>query len=369
MNKRVLFLCNTVYQTMVALWLKHRLMPDRTVDLIVTDHMNGAAQLRDRIEQLGIYDRVFFAQTLPEARYAVQRSSWQEHRGRLDPMWLVRQYVPLNDRDYDELFIANFDGFSQLLLTGLSHRNPGLRLSVFEDGLSTYCLFEQFYRSFETFYVTPSDPIRKFLHERVYRLRPLYGNLSRLLVFNPDCMQWDPGCPVVEAPKIDTGDQAFRTLVNRAFGYENSRDRYDRKYLFFEESFFADHYEVNDVELVEQLAQRVGKENVMVKIHPRNPVNRFAEKGYKTNVDTSIPWEVILLNLEDVSDMVFVTVASSTILNPIMIFGKRIRAYSLYPCLTKIPPVLQGRSWEFLNRLFETYSDMITLCDSMEQIQ
>ena len=76
-------------------------------------------------------------------------------------------------------------------------------------------------------------------------------------------------------PKIDAGDAAFRSLVNRAFGYEISTDRYDRKYLFFEESFFADHYPINDPELVDRLAQRVGKENLMVKIHPRNPVNRF----------------------------------------------------------------------------------------------
>ena len=54
MNKRVLFLCNTVYQTMVALWLKHRVMPGQAADLIVTDHMNGSEQLRERIELLAL---------------------------------------------------------------------------------------------------------------------------------------------------------------------------------------------------------------------------------------------------------------------------------------------------------------------------
>lgn len=368
MNNKKLFLCNTVYQVMVALWLKHSRLDGQRADLIVTDHMNGAAQLRERIAELGLYENVYFAKTLTESRYKSGRSSKENLRANLDPMWMVRQYAPLDDRSYDELYIANFDGFSQLLFTGLSHRNPKLKLSAFEDGLSTYCLFEQYYHDFEHFYGKPSDFLRKFLHEKIYRLRPLYGNLSQVLVFNPDCMQWDPGCPVVGVPKIDTKDQVYRQLVNRAFGYENSRDRYDRKYLFFEESFFADHYEVNDVELVEQLATRVGKENMMVKIHPRNPVNRFAEKGYKTNVDTSIPWEVILMNLDDIQDMVLVTVASSTILNPIMIFGKRVRAYSLYPCLTKIPPVLEGKSWEFLYQLFGKYSDMITLCDNIDQI-
>ena len=369
MKNKKLFLCNTVYQVMVALWLKHSLMPEQPADLIVTDHMNGAEQLRERIAGLGLYENVYFARTLKEARYKAGRTRKENLRANLDPMSLVRQYAELNDQDYSELCIANFDGFSQLLYTGLSHRNPRLRLSAFEDGLSTYCLFEQYYHDFEHYYGTPSDPVRRFLHDKVYRLRPLYGNLKQLLVFNPECMQWDPGCPVVAVPKIDTKDPAFRRIVNTAFGYEGSRDRYDRKYLFFEESFFADHYEINDVELVEQLAKRVGKENLMVKIHPRNPVNRFAQLGYKTNVDTSIPWEVILMNLDDVSNMVFITVASSTILNPIMIFGQKIRAYSLYPCLTKIPETLRGRSWEFLHSLFLRYDNMITLCDDVDQIQ
>lgn len=369
MNKRVLFLCNTVYQTLVALWLKHRVMPGQAADLIVTDHMNGAGQLRERIAALGLYENVWFARTRKESRYETNRSRKEAVLGNLDPMGLVRQYVPLNSRDYSALYAANFDGFTQLLFNGLSHRNPGLELHVFEDGLSTYCLFEQYYQGFAHFYGEPADPIRRFLHKKVYRLRPVYGNLTRLLVFDPDCMQWDPGCPVTQVPRIDTGDAAFRSMVNRAFGYETSPDRYDRKYLFFEESFFADKYPINDTELVDRLAARVGKENMMVKIHPRNPVNRFAEKGYKTNVDTAIPWEVILMNLDDAENMIFVTVASSTILNPIMIFGKRIRAYSLYPCLTQIPPTLQGRSWEFLRQLFGKYSDMITLCESIDQIQ
>lgn len=58
---------------------------------------------------------------------------------------------------------------------------------------------------------------------------------------------------------------------------------------------------VNDVELIEALADKVGKQNMMVKIHPRNPVNRFEKLGYKTNHNTAIPWEVIVMNTDDIS--------------------------------------------------------------------
>ena len=138
MKNKKLFLCNTVYQVMVALWLKYSRLADQPVDLIVTDHMNGAEQLRERIAGLDLYENVYFARTLKEARYKAGRTHKENLRANLDPMWLVRQYADLNDRDYSELYIANFDGFSQLLFNGLSRRNPKLELSAFEDGLSTF---------------------------------------------------------------------------------------------------------------------------------------------------------------------------------------------------------------------------------------
>ena len=119
---------------------------------------------------------------------------------------------------------------------------------------------------------------------------------------------------------------------------------------------------------MEELASYVGKENIMVKIHPRNPINRFAERGFKTNKDTSIPWEVLLLTGEDFDKKIYLTVASSAILNPIMVFGMKIRAYSLFPCLSVIPMRLQGSAWEFLKELFEHYPNMINICDNMSKL-
>ncbi len=365
-NKR-LFLCNSVYQTLVAIWLRYHDFPDDPCDLILSDHSKGGRELAEKLRSSGVFRRVWFAETLEEARNRVRHSRMEVLLGNLMPYRMLRRQIPLED-NYTDVYFANFDKFSQIFVNALFHRNPATKLHVFEDGLSTYCLFEQYYLDNRDYYGKKPAGLKAFLHRRIYRLRTIYGNLSEVLVFNPDCMQWDPGCPVVGMDKMSGEDEGFRRLVIRIFDYEASEDRYDRRYLFLEESFFADGFPVNDVELVEQLSAAVGRDNLMVKIHPRNPSNRFAGLGYKTNRDTTIPWEVILMNMGDVSDKVLITVASSTILNPIMIFGMPVRAYSLYPCLTTIPPVLEGKYWEFLNRLFEKYSDMITICNSVAEI-
>lgn len=367
---RQLFLCNSVYQVMVALWMKHRYYKENVSDIIISNHMNGGKEIAHRLEETELYEKVFYVESLDESRYRVKRNKLERISMNLDANLALKKYVTLCDK-YTDLYLANFDGFSQMMFTALSRKNNNLKLHVFEDGLSTYCEIEKYYKYFEHHYYEPSDDkniCKYILHKYIYRLRPLYGNVSDLYVFNPEQMKWDPKCPVYGLEKIEQSDKKFKALVNQVFAVDKSEDKYDCKYIFFEESFFADGESINDVELVEQLAERVGKENIMIKIHPRNPVNRFAELGYKTNKDTSIPWEVILMTMDDVENKVFLTVASSTILNPIMIFGTKIKAFSLYPCLTIVPKRLQGESWEFLKELFLQYPEMITICDNINII-
>ena len=94
----------------------------------------------------------------------------------------------------------------------------------------------------------------------------------------------------------------------------------DRPVLFFEESYPCDGVEIGDVALMDRVAELVGKENIFVKIHPRNRENRFEQAGYATNRDTAMPWELIVLN-SSFERTLFMTVGSSAATNPYTIFG------------------------------------------------
>lgn len=368
MKKRVLFLCNTVYQVMVATWIKHHCLQNIYGDIVVTNHMNGSMQITERIKSVGCFNQVFYSETLDESRYRVKRTRIQRIFGDIFPVHQLKTYLKFEHK-YTDLYVANFDGFTQMIFNGLSHKNKKLRLHLYEDGISTYCLFKKYYNDMKEYYGTDNSIFKVFMRDKVYKKRNVYGNLDEIHVFNPNIMTWNPGCTITGIDRIDPTDVQYKKLINEIFSYENSIDKYDSKYIYFEESFFADGYRVNDIELIQKLANQVGKENIMIKIHPRNPENRFEKLGYKTNKDTSIPWELILLNIDNITNKVFITIASQAILNPIMIFGMQIKAYSLYPCLTQIPETLKGESWEFLYGLFRKYSDMIYMCDNIKCIE
>lgn len=50
---RQLFVCNSVYQVLVAMWIKYIYHQREVSDLIISDHMNGAKTLTENIKKNG----------------------------------------------------------------------------------------------------------------------------------------------------------------------------------------------------------------------------------------------------------------------------------------------------------------------------
>ena len=365
---RNLFVCNSVYQILVAMWIQYACCGDTPADMIVSDHMNGGEALCKRLRKSSMFENVYYVENVSFAKFQKRIHRLERIEASLMPNRFLDRFVHLEHR-YSSIYLANVDYFSQLLFDAASHKNPEVKLFIYEDGLFTYSrLYEKDYAGT---YIPVTQPLKKFLHRHIYRKRTIYGHVAGMLLFNPDNMNWTPPFPVQALLKIDRTDEQFRTLCNLVFDYSQSVDQYDRKYIFMEESFYAEGAALNDLEVIEQLAQRVGKDNIMVKIHPRNPENRFASLGFKTNKNTSIPWEVILMNLENASDKRLITVSSSSILNPILIFGLPIKAYSIYYCVDYEhchSRLLSGEMWETAKKMFEKHSDVITICHSIDEI-
>lgn len=365
---RQLFVCNSVYQIFVVLWIKYVYYQEERSDLVISDHMNGARTLVDSIKKVGAFDQVYYVESNAFAKHKIALHRKQRIIMSMFPNRALKSFVKLDEK-YSELYVANVDYFSQLLFDALAHRDSKLKFIIYEDGLFTYSrLYEEDYKST---YIPVKSLIKKMIHSVVYRKKTIYGNVTKLMVFNPENMAWIPEFHVEQLKKIDSYDDTFRKICNQVFSYDKSTDVYDRKYIFLEESFFAEGAQIDDLEVIEKLAERVGRDEIMVKIHPRNPHNRFSELGYKTNQDTSIPWELILMNV-DMSDKVLITISSSSILNPILVLGQGVKAYSIYECVDHEhchSRLLSGEMWEIAYRLFTKYSDMITICHSVDEIE
>ena len=362
--KKGLFVCNSVYQILVASWIKYTYFQSDSFDVIVTDHMNGYESIAANLAETGLFDNVHIVNSKDYVHCDGERYSNFIEKAfyyRFPDKELKKYFVP--DRKYDIVFFANYDTFARLLFDVLKRKNKNISLNIYEDGLASYSVLTKKYYNIQK---PSASKLKAFVNKHVFNCQYMHGNIERLYIFNKDLSEWNPDCELFEIKKIDCRDEKFKSCINRVFDYQNLKDTYDEKYIFFEESFYAETGFTEDVELIEELAKRVGKDNLLIKIHPRNPENRFEKLGYKTNKDTAIPWEVIALN-KDLTDKVLISISSTSILNPKSILDIDVRVVSIVKCLKNKPKLIND---EFYNTLmsFCDYFDNIELADSIEEI-
>lgn len=331
--------------------MKISILKDDCSDIIISDHMNDGEKIATNLMETNIFSNVTFVRTLDFKKKGV--------RGRIRnllllffPQRFLSKMFKIKAR-YDVLYLANADLFSKLLFHTISNdifcrfRNKKLSVNLFEDGVAIYT--KMFGRWFNNATLAYSDRIP------FYHPKNLYQATKKVYVFDKEGFQWSHDLSVELLPKIDINQENdFLSTVNKVFGYSEMKDKYDKKYIFMEESFYVEKQGVDDIGLLNKIAEQVGKENIMVKIHPRNPVNRFKELGYKTNEDTCIPWEVIIAN-QDMSDKTLLTVSSSSVLNPARIFGIYPKVELLYTELNEIPPMLRTGLLDVSISVFDKY--------------
>lgn len=358
--RNVLMICNTPYQIFVAVWLKMTELRDVNADIVISNHMNESERIYNNIQKTDLFSHIYYAASR-NMQYIGSRRDVLIYI--LCPDKQLKRYINLNKK-YDAIYFANCDNFTKLvyhtITNGLNRKtkNKDIKAYMFEDGISTYSkLMEQYYES--------CKPV-KFRKLPMYKPKVIYHNISGIYAFDPSSFMWQPDTEIRRLKKVEGNVGRFKNVMNTIFEYNSMPDKYDRKYIFMEESFYAEGYDVNDIEMVNKIAEIVGKDNMMVKIHPRNPENRFKELGYKTNVNTFVPWEVIQLNQIE-NEYVFFAISSASIINPIKVFGGKIKSYSLYNCLSNVPKILKGPLWEATEYTYKKYYPMIKIIDSISE--
>jgi len=360
-KRDILFVCNTVFQCMTAITLKHKEFEHDNVDIIISDHMNESYDLYKRIEGINLFREVFYVETKEYAYYKenIPNNFWEKLRDEAFPHFGKFQIT----NRYDIFMIYNVDRFAQTLFSILAKKNKFIEVKLYDEGFSTYTtIYKEFINSISN--ISKKKNILRFFTKRRY----LHENITGLYLFEPDLICWDCPYPVHKIVKADINDVEYKNILNNVFGYENIRDTYDARVIFFEEAFSHENIDIGDIELVETLGEIVGKENIFIKIHPRNPNNRFKKLGYKTNLDTGIPWEIIALN-NDFSDRVFVTISSSAVLTPRTIFGQNTKTFFLYKCLEKKSPYINDSTEQYFKRFSEKFGDDFYIVNEIEQFK
>ena len=323
-EQRILFISNTYMQLITAIQLKLSIFKDAQADLILSDHSVNAHSICERLQSCGIFSRIH---NINSKKIIYEQGKLADLKDVVSVTFhLGDKFKSLlwQDTAYHAIFYYNLE---PLLACAYDE-------SV-KNGVKPQCIcYEEGILSYESIvYGYNAGPRMKAIHY----LRGLLHkeNVSDLTkdfyIYYPELFPSDRGA-CHKIPRLSREDHIFIKTVNAIFDYHPEEERYPQKYLFFASSADIDGNPVGETELVMQISDMVGKENFLVKMHPRDGRHVYEEQGITVSRNSAVPWEVIQLN-HHFEDHVFLSVSSGSVLNASAMLGDRIPTYYLYPLI------------------------------------
>lgn len=318
-KKSVVVVSNTIYQLLVLLQMKLTVFKDMDVDLFVTDWSVDIFKYVENGKKLNLFRDIRYIETLEYVKkYGKyeQKDAWGEIKYCMGRYQEVKKIVGKIEK-YDYFFNANMSVFEYAFYDVLKRKNKRLKLYLFEEGLATY-------RAMDAHLINDFNNIFRGKYSIIYKLTG-YGkalkNIEGVFLFSPQFCSWKLREKFYKIPKISKENVDTIEKINSLFGYRKlDGDMLQKKVIFFEDGLYEDGFHLNDVQLLDTIAEYVGAENILVKLHPRSRKDRFP--AYPKFPDIGIPWEVFYLN-GDLADAKLVTVLSGSVIQPPLAFGDK----------------------------------------------
>lgn len=356
---RLLFLCSSPYQVLVACCILNYCYCDCKADIIIADHITDYERLADNIKKNNmLFENVYTAKIKEYTDFWINSSRVKKIINLISRK-KIENTIEIENK-YDMFFCSNIDGFQVMFYAYLKRfNNRNIKACFFEDGLSLYSIGGEYFKSNNSFL--------KSKLKTIFGLDYLSEQIKEFYVFRPECMAWSPNVTVKKIPNINKNDKEFIDCLNELFGYNDLVDNYNKKIVYFESGNLS-WKQSFDIKLLDVFLEYVTKDDIMVKIHPRDESNRFKNKGYHTNVNRYVPWEIIAVN-NDFENTILVTMGSQSVIMPYVLLGKKVKAiildklYEEYECQNT-------RFLDYLNEFyFSKYPDMFFEPKSIEELK
>ncbi len=316
-----LFRCETFYHLINAINIKMMLLKDEEADLVLT-HSCDFSNIIPKIEKKGIFANVFYSKEYWKdsvelnEKASTKRSSMTKDPASFlyDEPWLKKQY----DTIYIPTLTASYFYLAYFSFCRRFGNSP--KIYLFEDGTDTYSRNNNNIIKIRSGICTDISKVpSEFRFE---------NNYAGVLVYEPELCQHSNEIPIMSIPKMT--DSVYETL-KEVFGWEALPSE---KYIYFSEPFHDEFINNNEMQLLDRIADKVGKENIIVKLHPRSTFEQFSDKGYKLMKNVSVPWEIIAAD-KNVEQKIIMAVSSTTILSPMFIHDYDTKAIMLMDLITK----------------------------------
>lgn len=321
MRQHILYICTTYYQLILAIHMKYNIKENCFSDVILTDNSKNADKIVKNLNDNKVFDHSFYAASshldMPVRSIAQFVSDTLKASVGINKE-LKRK---LKKNQYDEMIFYNQNMFVYMVYAYIAKYNSAVMLSRYEEGITSYNLQYAMEKSIRR---QALILIRKIMGKKV-----LDNAVQKFYCMYPKLYHGDLRVDLI--PEFER-NKRFVADINKTFGITKI-PAIKEKYIYFVTAH--DYRSINPIgeqKLLLKLADLLGKENLIVKNHPRVNLSEIKNRNIKIYKDSYIPWEAILFN-ENYADHVFLTSISGSLLLVNLMQEKGAETYFLYPLL------------------------------------
>ena len=323
-----LFYCNSTVSLISSIQIRLTELMRENADILITDDVKGASEIAARMKRLKLFRKVI---------YVKGRNFEYKGAGRLKHLAKIikanfddaetKRYIDLlgNDkRGWDILYFYDYNLFLCALYDLSLSENRSVRCVRFDEGILCYPNLDKMKGK------------RILINEMLRKLRKKSGLLPAIQmyeIFLPEVLkEFVTSARILKKIEEVKRNGETHRILNELYCFSISQFIFPQRYIYFSSPYRNDGIEVDDTDLLNQLAKRLGKENIIVKSHPRDRENKYEKQGFCIIRDSYIPWEIVQMN-KDFRNKVFLSLTSASIVNAQIMFNETIEAYYLFPCI------------------------------------
>lgn len=305
----VLFQVSTHFQLICAINVKVQMLSDVEADLHLDD-TSDFSWVMDGLARSGLFRCIEQSEQVKksiEIRKKFQESG-KPFLKEIPEIWGFTCERPYTDVYFGHDMIPNKWYYYHLVERGIAPR-----VHILDEGMATY------YKDIR------AAARYDFINHSKYGDKSYFERLTEQMLFLPKgYLVKNPTWQVVQIPPIN--DQAKQVLTQIYGSYQGLIPK--EKYIYLAAGGYEEGYFHNELDLVREIGNLVGKENLIIKQHPRHTLDIFSPFGYKVWKDESgVPWEIMLLE-NDTSQQVYLTLFSNAALSPATVLNRT--QYTVY---------------------------------------
>ena len=319
--KRLLIIANTYYQMIMAIQMNNTIFQNDKVALMLSDHSIGMDSVCNSLNKIECFDKVTYVKSkgVILARNIIDKISDYIHISFLKNNRYSYYLDEFSDDElyFDEIICFNFAIDIYGLYSNIYKHNRNVIVSLYEEGLFSYGINIK-----KTFGRKIINLTNKILHRS-----DAFDSLKYFYCMYPDLYYGN--LSVIKVPKISRESECTN-ILRACFKLKEKNLNYNEKYIFFSSVYdFEGGGMIGEYDLVQRIANLVGRDNLIVKVHPRDNRGIYEKCGLKIDQNSSIPWEAIQMT-QDFNDKVFLTATSGSVLAGSFLSKKPVKTLYLF---------------------------------------